>query len=48
MNGTNKRRFETLALVVRIESLKDKKERDLDIESIIARAEKFNKYVTKL
>ena len=47
-NGTATRRLEAVKLVVRIEQLKEQKERTLDIESILENASKLDDFSRKL
>lgn len=48
MQGTSGRRLEAIKLVVRIEGLKDRKDRELDLDRVIASAEKIDKYIRTL
>lgn len=47
-NGTSGRRLEAVKIVVRLEGMKEKADRQLGIESVIANAEKIDDFLRSL
>jgi len=48
INGTAGRKLEALKLAVRLEGMKERADRELGVDEVIANAEKIDKYMREL